>query len=252
MDSNLLNILLIIAVKMTQSGAEISRVEESLYRMCMAYNCKSCDIFATTSQIIATVQTPYGEFITIQKRVGTITTDIEKLDRLNNLVRNITSSSPDAKNIKLQLQEAESTKTASKYTVIFSYGIIAASFCLFFGERKTAEISVAFAVGIAVGLLSLLFEKLNFNKILARFLCSFFAAVIVKIFLNAKFISNPDCIIIGNIMSLIPGIGLTNALRDLFTGDMITGTLRSIEALLLTIAIAIGFALPSLLTGGAF
>jgi uncharacterized membrane protein YjjP (DUF1212 family) len=30
-------------------------------------------------------------------------------------------------------------------------------------------------------------------------------------------------------MTLIPGIGLTNALRDLFTGDSIAGLLRAIE-----------------------
>ena len=56
--------------------------------------------------------------------------------------------------------------------------------------------------------------------------------------------------IIGNIMSLIPGIGLTNALRDLFTGDSIAGLLRSIEALLIALAIAAGYFLSTVLMGG--
>ena len=62
-------------------------------------------------------------------------------------------------------------------------------------------------------------------------------------------IQRPDYIIIGNIMILIPGIGITNALRDLFSGDVMTGILRSIEAVLLTLAIALGTILPALIGG---
>ena len=60
-----------------------------------------------------------------------------------------------------------------------------------------------------------------------------------------------DKLIIGNIMTLIPGIGLTNALRDLFTGDSIAGLLRSIEAVLTAFAIAAGYFLVIVL-GGVF
>jgi len=59
-----------------------------------------------------------------------------------------------------------------------------------------------------------------------------------------------DHIIIGNIMALIPGIGLTNSLRDLFIGDSVSGTLRFIEAIMLAIAIACGYIITSLLFGG--
>lgn len=50
-------------------------------------------------------------------------------------------------------------------------------------------------------------------------------------------------------MTLIPGIGLTNALRDLFTGDSIAGILRSIEAVLTALAIAAGYFLVAVLGG---
>ena len=50
-----------------------------------------------------------------------------------------------------------------------------------------------------------------------------------------------DSVIIGNIMTLIPGVGLTNAFRDLFTGDSMTGILRTVEAVLMALAIAAGY-----------
>ena len=42
-------------------------------------------------------------------------------------------------------------------------------------------------------------------------------------------------------MALIPGVGFTNAMRDLFMGDSISGVLRTIEAVLLALAIAAGY-----------
>ena len=69
------------------------------------------------------------------------------------------------------------------------------------------------------------------------------AHLLIGIGLGAHF----DKITIGNIMLLIPGIGLTNALRDMFGGEMITGLLRFVEAMILAIAIAFGFAVVSVL-----
>ena len=48
-------------------------------------------------------------------------------------------------------------------------------------------------------------------------------------------------------MLLIPGIALTNAIRDLFSGDTISGLLRFAEALISSVAIAWGFAIPAAL-----
>ena len=52
-------------------------------------------------------------------------------------------------------------------------------------------------------------------------------------------------------MTLIPGVGLTVALRDLFVGDSITGVLRTIEAVLFALAIAGGYLISALIMGGA-
>ena len=50
-----------------------------------------------------------------------------------------------------------------------------------------------------------------------------------------------DKISIGNIMLRIPGIKLTNSIRDFFSGDTMTGILGFLEAALLSMTIAFGF-----------
>jgi len=52
-----------------------------------------------------------------------------------------------------------------------------------------------------------------------------------------------DQIIIGALMALVPGIALTNAMRDVMAGDMVSGISKVAEALLIGGAIALGTAL---------
>ena len=60
----------------------------------------------------------------------------------------------------------------------------------------------------------------------------------------------PDKIMIGDIMLVIPGLQLTNSLRDMINGEMISGLLNMSEALLKAVAVAIGFA-GVIILGGA-
>ena len=47
----------------------------------------------------------------------------------------------------------------------------------------------------------------------------------------------------GCIMPLVPGVALTSAMRDLFEGQLITGLIRMVEAILISFVIGIGIAL---------
>ena len=50
-------------------------------------------------------------------------------------------------------------------------------------------------------------------------------------------------------MALVPGIAITNAMRDIMAGDMVAGISKGAEALLIGAAIALGTALSLGLTG---
>ena len=49
-----------------------------------------------------------------------------------------------------------------------------------------------------------------------------------------------DKIIIGGIMPLVPGIPLTNSIRDFINSDYLSGSIRLIDALLTAFCIAVG------------
>ena len=56
--------ILNIGEELLKSGAEIFRVEDSLYRMCRSYGFVRSDVYASQINIQMTVETPEGEIIT--------------------------------------------------------------------------------------------------------------------------------------------------------------------------------------------
>lgn len=61
-------------------------------------------------------------------------------------------------------------------------------------------------------------------------ICSFIIGT--GICLTARLIPvlNLDKVMIGDIMLLIPGIAMTNAIRDIIMGDTVSGTMRLVES----------------------
>jgi uncharacterized membrane protein YjjP (DUF1212 family) len=198
--------------------------------------------------MVVTIHTNDGDTYTQTRRITTTNFDFQRLHYLNNLSREICEKKLTEQEIEKKLAALTDCKRFPVWAEVVCYMAIAGAFTLFFGGHGMEAIISLFIGGIVrIGLL--FSEKLFSNKIFNKF----FASVIVTLcaFLAVKFewISQVDKVIIGNIMTLIPGIGLTNALRDLFTGDSIAGLLRSIEAILTALAIAAGYFLVAVLGG---
>mgnify|MGYP002686086031 CR=1 FL=1 len=51
---------------------------------------------------------------------------------------------------------------------------------------------------------------------------------------------SPDAAIIGTLMMLVPGLPITNAMREIMAGDIISGLSRTADAILVASAIALG------------
>ena len=83
-----------IGERMLISGAEISRVEDTMKRICRAYNAVRAEVFTITSAIIITVAFEKGEACTLMRRVGEYDTDLEYLNDLNDFSRRVCKCPP--------------------------------------------------------------------------------------------------------------------------------------------------------------
>lgn len=231
------------------SGAEVHRVEESICRMCAAFGFTRTDVFIITSSMVVTAyddNTPYTQ----TRRITAATVDIEKIHRLNSLSRQICAQPMTETEIRQALAKAVDCKHYSFWVELLCYGGIAGAFTLFFGGTAIESL-ISLLVGFIVRMGISLCNKAVPGNIFAKFFSAVVATALAYGAVRLGWIEKVDMIIIGNIMTLIPGIGLTVALRDLFTGDSIAGLLRTIEAVLTALAIAAGYFLVAALGGFA-
>ncbi len=88
------------------------------------------------------------------------------------------------------------------------------------------------------------------NKVLFNFLSAFAVGGLICLACRLVPALHSDKVIIGDIMLLIPGLAFTNAVKDIFIGDTISGVMRLIETIFLrAAALALGFALAGWLLG---
>ncbi len=244
----LLDCVMDIGEEMLFSGAEVHRVEDSVVRMCTALGATRTDVFIITSSMVVTVHTSDGSIHTQTRRITNSIMDFERLHHLNQLSREICEQELDEQEIRARIQKAKHCRNYPFWLECLCYAAIAGAFTLFFGGGLF-EMFVSFFTGALVRLSIFLCNMVIKNKIFEKFLSAIVATLVAFVALKLLWIPSVDKVIIGNIMSLIPGIGLTNALRDLFTGDSIAGILRVVEAVLTALAIAAGYFIVSVFGG---
>lgn len=227
-DVKMLGLFMDVGAMMIRNGSEVKRVEDTLRRMGAAYGAERMDVFAITSTLVCTMNMPDGSVCSMTRgtRDGT-KTDFWKLERINALSREYCRQPLATEGLKERIEEIEQA-SAPRFRVCVG-----------------SVLAAAFAVGI--WLMQMYFAPICTNNILFNFLCSFATGVLIGLAGHVLPI-HEDKVMIGDIMLLIPGLALTNAVKDMFVGDTITGSLRLVESLLWAAAIACGFALAVFIT----
>ncbi|MBQ1228569.1 MAG: threonine/serine exporter family protein [Firmicutes bacterium] len=252
MDYNrLLQAVLDIAEEMLVCGAEVSRVEDSIERMCVAYGCDYMRInaFIITSNIQVSLEDPDGNIITQIRRILRSDVDFDKLDYLNDLSRYICANKPSVEEIREKFDQVMARKHYPYWILGLGSALAAGSFAVFFGGSLTDGAAAA-VTGIGITIMLNLLGRIERNQLAKTFIVSFLAGVMILLMIHLGFGNNADKIMIGSIMLLIPGIAMTNSVRDMLIGDIVSGMLRLTNSLIQAAAIACGFALSMLVMGG--
>ncbi len=234
-----------IGFDLLKYGAEVYRVEETISRICRAYGYEDSHVFAIGSNITASVMD--GEFTrTETRRIKSRDLNLDKIDRLNDLSRKVCSGTPDLEVVREYIKEIEQRPTYPLWVMVLCDAVISFCFTLFFGGFLI-EAAIAFLAGSVARIFSALIAKISNHQYSKIAMSSFVIAIIAYVFQNSFQGIDGDVIVIGSIMTLVPGISVTNALRDFFAGDTITGLITFAESILIAVSIAIGVAIAMVL-----
>ncbi|MGL4336452.1 MAG: threonine/serine exporter family protein [Turicibacter sp.] len=239
----LLNVATLLGQFLLQNGAEIYRVEESVQRMAIAYGAKEVDVYAVPTTIIVTITTSDDKCLTKTKRIHTRSTNLDKVERLNDLSRHICIRTPKLSEVKSDLLAIETRPAYTFNMQLFAYALTSSTFTLFFGGTFTDAIC-ALLIGPIIKFVAFQMDKFRTNPFFITIISAAVTATLAIIAVRCNFGINVDKIIIGTVMNLVPGVAITNSVRDIIAGDFIAGQTKMTEALLTATCIAIGTGIP--------
>lgn len=243
----ILTMLLDLGQSMLESGADVNLVESWISRLGKAYGAARMNSFVITSSIVVTMQMPSGENLTQTRRVMGSATDFMKLEMLNRLALKSERELTDPAKVEARVRELDGKRVPRLYLYLGGF-LAAGGFAIFFGGTLLDGL-VSALFGLVICLMMDFLRPFMPNTIAFNFVASFVPGLGIASLCAAVPSLSQSFIMMGDVMILIPGIAITNSLRDMLAGDTIAGLLRFAESLLWATAMALGFMAAMMMVG---
>jgi uncharacterized membrane protein YjjP (DUF1212 family) len=237
----IMEVCLLAGKLMLQSGAETYRVEDTMMRIAASFGVEQSHSFVTPTGIIFSIE---GAEPTKTKLIRILdrTTDLTKVSHVNSISRRISNGELTVKEANLLLKEMELAKLSYPLWVqVVAASISSACFLIMFlGSWHD------FIPALLTGGLGYMFFVYVHRVVPIKFFAEFLSATMIGL-LSFLFVwlglgFEIDKIIIGSVMPLVPGLLITNAVRDLMAGHLVSGLSKGAEAFLTAFAIGAGIA----------
>ncbi len=233
---------------MLKSGAEISRVEDTMHRILKLANFKYTETYVTSTGLFATLDDPSCDSMTVLRRIHNRGINMYRLQEANEISRKLCEG-------RITLKEAfHDLKHMPQYIYPSWYRYVSAivSAMMFAIILKGG---LADAIGATITSLALVgamyvCEKTGFNSFMQVVLQSGVIALSAMLCVHcSKGAMSFETVATGPIMPLLPGAALTTAVRDTLQGDYLAGMSKTVEAVVTAFAIVIGMGIVMLLGG---
>ncbi|BDR61052.1 threonine/serine exporter family protein [Lactobacillus xylocopicola] len=237
---NLLDTCLTAGELMIEGGSEMYRVEDTMLRIAKSAGEPDPRVFIVPTGIFMSLdQGNYCQSIQVQER----NINLELVDRINSLSRAFAAKEITLRQFKQQVKKIAKGDfpTFPLWLQTIGAAVLSATLMVMFIDNYDWLDFPGAAIVGAIGFVSFYYFKRYTN---IKFLSELVAALIMTIVAVGIVHLYPqlviDNILTGALMPLVPGLALTNALRDLFKGDLLSGMGRMCEALLTAFALGGG------------
>lgn len=226
---------------MLQSGAETSRVEDTMERII------SHALGKEYGENTYTYITVNGIFMKLDKggtnfvRIDTREHDLEKVTKINQLSRSFVEGKITLSDVCLSLKIIETeTPSISLWLKFLCTAVLSGSIMLILGGSF-----IDLPAAMISGLLAYITYLFLWEKTKKPFISEYMAAFIggsVGFFITKWFGSNIEIVMIGTVCPLVPGIAITNAIRDMMAKHYLSGLIRALEGIFIGAALGAGIA----------
>lgn len=236
-----LDICLTAGRLMIEGGSEMYRVEDTMLRIARNAGVDDPRVFATPTCVFMSLD---GGDLSQMKQIRDRNINLELVDRVNQLSRLFAAKKIDLSELRERIIQVAQAPSFPMWLQVIGAGVLSATLMvLFMDNYDWVDFPGAAFVG-AVGFWAYC-EFKEYTKV--RFLSELIAAMVMGLLAVILNYLDPamiiDHILVGALMTLVPGLALTNALRDLFMGDLLSGIVRMCEATLSALALGGGVGL---------
>ncbi|MGG3468315.1 threonine/serine exporter family protein [Neobacillus pocheonensis] len=238
---DIMEVCLLAGKIMLQSGGETYRVEDTMMRMAASFGIEKTHSYVTPTGIIFSAE---GTEPTKTKliRISERSTDLKKVAMVNSVSRKISSGEVNLREALEHLQEIDSLNLTFPFMIQVAAATLASGCFMIMFEGSWNDFIPSMISG-GIGYLSFVyFHRFVPIKFFSEFLASFVIGLMSFIFVKLGVGHQLDKIIIGSVMTLVPGLLVTNAIRDLMAGHLVSGLSKGAEAFLTAFAIGAGIA----------
>lgn len=235
---------------MLGNGAETYRVEDTMYYILQTAKSDSIEALALLTGIVVTVNDKSLEQpLTIMKTVNDRTTNMANIIRINDISRKYCAGSISLEEAYERLHKLDG-KQYNRTLYNISVVGIAIGFAMMLGGNAKELIVTGVVSALLAGVITL-GKILHWSGIFVNTLGGMEIALITMLFKGILFPEmNMDIVIVGAIMPIVPGVAITNAIRDTLQGDYLSGCGRILEAFLTAACVAIGIGLGMIFANG--
>ena len=230
-----------LGYELAVNGAETFRIEESITRILATYGVIG-QAFALPNMLMVSIEDENGEPLTKMTRIAFHGNDLDAVERFSGLSRTICFQKPSPQDAyDMLLSEIQAKKSYPSPVIVLANFAAAFGFGLLFGGTF-GEAFFSGICGILVGCIGSFMKRLKANLFISTMFSAFLMAFAAYAFWAIGAVKNPDPVVIGALMLLVPGLLFTNAMRDILYGDTNSGITRLFQVLLIALAISLGTA----------
>lgn len=231
---------LFLGEAMLTNGAETYRIEDTIRRICCSRGYKYVNTFISPTAII--ISDARFDGVTFLTSIKERQINLNKVSKLNDFSRKFV----DDKTITIEdglARVKEINNQGSPYSNLQKYlsaGVGCASFAYMIGGNTIFNFILTIFISILV---CLIYEKLHKTTGISAFASLISSAIVTCIAGTATIlglIDSPTTIIVGSIMPLFCGVTFVKGVRDLVSGDLLSGISSITEACLISISLAVG------------
>ncbi len=240
-----LSLALDIGKGLLSCGSSVSRVENAVERICLSYGSASVNVWVVPSMIVVSIVTPHGQSLTLMERVYSISNNLLKMEHYNQLSRDICYKKLPIDSAERGLKALKEKKLYPTGVTVIAGAIAAGAFSVLYDGTPLDAVLTVLVAALMVFLNAVLSVK-SFNSYARSFILSLIGGVGCILLTATADAIGIEChlsnVMIGTIMVVAPGLLVCNAVRDLFIGDLFSGTFQILNGILTMLAIVAGYA----------